>query len=326
MPNFSLTTWIILLFLIVLLLALVFGGGYLLITYTLFHRIFDRPFARPLYDRSPKEIRQDTIIGRGKNWFYANRLDFMDVSITSYDGVRLYGYYRPANDRTNRRLVILVHGWQGHPSEMGAFAEMYLRKMDCHVLMIHMRAHGMSYGDYIGYGLAESQDLLTWIRYMKKILGDSTRILLHGWSMGAATILMTAGSGKLPEEVRAIVADCPFSSLQDQLRYLIRRTIHFAPSVLLTGMSRYTRKYLGYTIAQVSPLAVASRIRVPVLLFHGTEDTMVPPWMSEEIFNQIRAPKKLVFVQGAAHVRAFDVEPAAYENEVEKLMQASKFG
>ena len=97
MPHLNSTvSFLLIIGIILLLLGIVFFGALFLLSKRAFHVIFDRPFPRPAYDRSPMEINQDTIYGRGQNWFYTNRLDFKDLTITSYDGLELFAYYRPA--------------------------------------------------------------------------------------------------------------------------------------------------------------------------------------------------------------------------------------
>ena len=320
----SFVPWLIALMAVLAFVGLAFGLAYFF-TLKCFHYIFDRPYPRPMYDRSPTEINQDTIFGRGQNWFYSNRLDFQDLSVKSYDGIRLIGYYRPAEKRDSKNLVILLHGWKDYPSVMGAFAQMYLEMDDCHILIPHMRAHGMSRGRYVGYGLADSQDLLTWIKYMDRRLGGHLSIVCHGWSMGAATALIAAGSRRMPASVKGIIADSPYSSLEEQLRHTIHRRYHFSPAMLISLIGRFAKKNLGYSVRQVSPKAYAANIRIPVLLIHGTADQFVLPSMSEELFDIIRAPKRLLFVQDAGHVMSYDAAPSSYSSEVEQLLRASGY-
>lgn len=43
------------------------------------------------------------------------------------------------------------------------------------------------------------------------------------------------------------------------------------------------------------------RVRAPLLLLHGTEDELVPPSHSQELFEEAPGPKVLVWVEGADH-------------------------
>lgn len=314
--------WIIWVLFILLFLAAVSAGLFYFLPKYMFHIIFDRPFPRPVYDRSPMEIKQDTIYGRGQNWFYSNRLDFQDLQITSYDGLELYAYYRPADKKDTKLMVVLLHGWRDTPAQMAAFAQMYLQKTDCHILIPHLRAHGMSRGNYIGYGLSDSQDLLMWTAYMERHLQGPLSILYHGWSMGASTALIAAGSGKLSDSVAGVVADCPYDSLENQLRFNIHERYQFAPEFLLKIVSRFVQKELGYTIGQVSPIARADKIKVPVLIIHGTSDTFVPTSMGEALYEKIQSPKRILLIQDAEHIMSYDVAPSSYSSEVDQFLKA----
>lgn len=289
-----------------------------------FHKIFDRPFPRTPYDKSPLQIKQDTIFGRGKNWFYTNRMDFMDLQITSYDGLKLAAYYKPADDKKSKTLIILVHGWRDHPSDMGAYAQLYLDKVDCHVLIPHLRAHGMSQGKHIGYGLFDSQDLIMWINYMRKHLVGPLKIMIHGRSMGAATALMAAGSKKLPDGVTGIVADSPYDSLENQIQQVIRTRYHIRVKFFMKMISRIAAARIGFPVKRASVIDVAGRIKIPVLMFHGAEDNFVPVQMSEDVYNRMQCPKRLLVVEGAKHVMAYDVAPDQYSSEIGKFMKVCK--
>jgi len=323
----SSNVWLIVLIVILslLVLALILIALVAFLARKAWHMVFDRPYPRPLVDRSPKNINQDTLFGRGQNWFYTNRLDFLDLSVTAYDGIKLAGYYRPAERRDSKKLVILLHGYKDVASGMGVFAQVYLQKCDCHILIPHMRAHGMSYGAYTGYGLAESQDLISWIRYMQKILGKDLRIICHGRSMGAATVLLAAGSGRLPPEVKGVVADSSFTSLFALVRHMMRKRYHVAPRFFIREISRVAGRHIEYRPEKVSPIARADRISIPVLLIHGAEDSVIPPAHSEELYQRIRSPKRLLYVEGADHVETYDIAPSAYSTEIDRLLEVSGF-
>jgi len=48
-------------------------------------------------------------------------------------------------------------------------------------------------------------------------------------------------------------------------------------------------------------LESVERIRAPLLLLHGSEDELVPPWHSTELFRRARSLKTLLVVAGADH-------------------------
>ena len=51
--------------------------------------------------------------------------------------------------------------------------------------MIDQRAHGLSEGKTITFGIKERLDCLCWVEYLVERFGKETQILLTGISMGA---------------------------------------------------------------------------------------------------------------------------------------------
>ncbi len=325
MPSGTDLVWMIVL---IVVSALLLIAGAVLLVYVLslkaYHRIFDRPSPRPPYDKSPLKIDQTTIFGKGKNWFYTNRMDFIDLQITSFDRIKLAGYYRPADNKKSRTMIVLIHGWRDHPSDMGAYAQMLLSKTDCHILIPHLRAHGMSQGRFIGYGLYDSQDIITWVRFMERQLGTPVKTILYGRSMGATTALLAAASRKLSASVCGIIADSPFSSLEEELMNTFKYKYHFRGRLLVKLIGRIARTRIGFPIKRASVLPVAGRIKIPVLMFHGAEDTFVLPEMSEDIYDRLACPKRLVIVEKAKHIMGFDASPVKYSDEIGKFLKVCK--
>src|SRR5207244_9348890 len=57
----------------------------------------------------------------------------------------------------------------------------------------------------------------------------------------------------------------------------------------------------AFRVDDVSPVAAAESIRVPVFLVHGTEDDETPPDHSRRVFAALRSQGKLLLVPGARH-------------------------
>ena len=313
---------VILALIIVVLLLIVAGLTWLLIysyAVRVAYRFFGRPAPRPAYDKSPLSIDQSTIFGRGKNWFYSNRMNVLDWQMTAFDGIKLYAYYIPAAKKTTKDVVILIHGFNDAPSVMAAYAQLHLEKRDCHILIPHLRAHGMSEGNFVGYGLFDSQDIAMWMQYLESRLGQGLKIILHGRSMGAACALMTAGSGIAPNTLTGVIADSSFDSLDTEIAYLAQRKYRMQLRPFLMLVRHVVLKRFGFPIEKASPASIASRIPVPVLLFHGTADELVPSYMSDNIYNRIRSPKRICLIEGAAHVMGYDAAPEKYSAEIDKF-------
>src|SRR5690625_6768368 len=97
---------------------------------------------------------------------------------------------------------------------MGLYAEYYYETLGYNVFFADMRGHGESEGDYIGFGWHERLDVIDWTDLLIEKLGPDTEIVMHGVSMGAASVLMASGE-HMPEQVKAIVAESPYTKEYD---------------------------------------------------------------------------------------------------------------
>ena len=97
---------------------------------------------------------------------------------------------------------------------MSPYGKFYWEDLNYNILMPNNRGHGKSEGNYIGFGWHDRLDYIEWIDYIINRSGKDSKILLHGISMGAATVLMTSGED-LPENVKAIVSDCAYTSVNE---------------------------------------------------------------------------------------------------------------
>lgn len=236
------------------------------------------------------------------------------VEIASFDGLKLRGHYLPA-DVQSHRAVVLAHGYNGQGEDMAAFAREY-HAAGYHVLMPDARGHGHSEGRYIGFGWHERKDYARWIDELVRRMGPDAQIVLHGISMGGATVLMTSGE-PLPPQVRCIVSDCAYSSVKDILSYQLRRMYKLPPFPLLPLTSLVCRIRAGYFFGEASVVRQVSKAEKPILFIHGGSDSFVPTAMVHKL-HEAAAPadKPLLIVPGAQHGTAYTTDPEAYKGEL----------
>jgi len=65
---------------------------------------------------------------------------------------------------------------------------------------------------------------------------------------------------------------------------------------------------------------MADTFELPILLFHGTDDDVVPIQTSEEFASAL--PDLVTFypVEGAGHVQAWNVDPRLYERRLREFL------
>ncbi|MCA0384487.1 MAG: alpha/beta hydrolase [Firmicutes bacterium] len=239
--------------------------------------------------------------------------------IQSEDGLALRGYYIPAREKTEK-TVILAHGYSVDATWMSDLAKAYHESFGFNVLMPDARAHGMSEGKYIGFGWMERIDYQLWIqRVISNGAGDA-RIVLHGVSMGAATVMMTSGE-VLPSQVKAVIADCGYTSAYEQLKFRYQVEYAFPDWIALPGTNLLTKWRLGYDFTEASTIKQVKKNRLPMMFIHGEADTYVPYKMVFALYDACHTPKVLYTVPGAGHAKAFETAPESYMLQVKQFLE-----
>lgn len=237
--------------------------------------------------------------------------------LLSEEDLLLNGYYIPAQ-KESHRYVILCHGYKNSAPSMATYAHVY-HNAGWNVLAPDHRAHGYSEGQYIGMGWYEHQDLLEWINLLVK-QDSKAKILLHGISMGASTVMMATGSPKLPANVVAAIEDCGYSSVSKELTDKISRVAGLPAFPWVPVTSLMTKLKAGYFLGDVDCVAAVAKSTTPMLFIHGTEDKFVPFWMLEEVYAAATCPKIKLEVAGAAHAQSMSVNPELYWSTIHSFV------
>lgn len=241
-----------------------------------------------------------------------------EVSIQSEDGLKLHATYFP--NQNEKKVVIGFHGYtsQGMSDYIG-LSDYYL-KHGYSMLLPDARAHGKSEGEYIGFGCLDRKDALGWINWVIEQCKEDVQILLHGTSMGGATVLMTSGL-ELPKQVKGIVSDCGFTSPKEVFTHVLHSMYHLPAYPLIPIADWINQKQAGYGMDECNAAREVRKAKVPILLIHGDADTFVPCTMCEEIYKNCASPKKKLIVKGAAHAESYYKDREAYEQALDQMIE-----
>lgn len=222
-----------------------------------------------------------------------------EVSIYSEDGLKLIGYcYQSLKKEEKTRWVVICHGYDGKAVDMQDQARVF-SEMGFHILMPDARSHGKSQGDSISMGWLERRDIVKWIEFILKRDPDAD-LVLYGISMGAATVMMTAGE-KLPGNVKVVIEDCGYTSVWDEFAYQLKQLYHLPAFPLMYLFEFLVKKRQGFGVREASALNQLKKCHLPILCIHGTKDTFVPVGMVDIIFEQANEPKQKLLIEGAEH-------------------------
>lgn len=258
------------------------------------------------------------VIAPNKEWLFAQELEH--ITIRSRDGLTLHGDFLPAEYRSNK-LAICGHGYTGCGLKDCVSIAVFFHRMGYNCLIVDHRAHGKSEGDYVGFGILDRFDMKAWIDCMEKRFEGDAEIVLYGVSMGATIAVMTAGLTSLSTSVKAVVADCAFTSPYDVFAHILKRDYHLPPFPIMNINNIMCRRKAGYGLRDYSTLDAVQATGVPILFIHGRDDDFVPVWMSEKNYKMCRSPKDILIVDNAAHAASYYENKEAYEAKVKGFLE-----
>lgn len=236
------------------------------------------------------------------------------VQCVSFDGLILTGRYYHLSD--DSPLDIMVHGYRSCSSIDFCGGFRLAREMGHNVLLIDQRACGGSEGRSITFGIKERRDLISWLTYAQCRFGEDKEMNLFGVSMGAATVLMAIDQG-LPPCVRRILADSPYNSPRDIIMVVAGEMGFPAWTWSLVKLS--ARLFCRMDIEESTAMEAVKGSSVPLLIFHGEADSLVPCDMSRAIAAAAPEGTRLVTVPGADHVAGMLVDPVGYRAAVKEF-------
>ena len=282
----------------------------LLITYWCYRMAFyaDRSIPQEEYPL-PKGEAYEPYRDKMVQWIKETRqMPHEDVEITSFDGLKLRGRFFEFSP--DAPIELMFHGYRGSSEQDLSGGVQRCFKVGHSALVIDQRACGRSEGNKITFGILESRDCHSWIRFARQHFGEHRKLILCGISMGAATVLLAAGK-ELPPNVIGVLADCGYTSPKEIIREVIRQ-MKLPPAICYPFVRLAARLFAGFDLEEDSPLEAAARCQVPVILFHGEGDDFVPCSMSVRNYDACNARKRLVTVPGAGHGLAYAVQPHEY--------------
>ncbi len=214
-----------------------------------------------------------------------------EVTLMAEDGTPLHAYLITAAAPTDRTAVV-VHGYTDHPLGMLQYAWLFQHELGCNVLLPALRFHGKSGGTAIQMGWGDRLDVKRWIEELPALLGGEQRIVLHGLSMGAATVMMLSGEENLSPAVRCIVEDCGYMGVWEQFQKELKASYHLPSFPVLHAANLMCRLRFGWDFLEASALDAVRRCTRPMLFIHGGEDHYVPTWMVHPLYYEKGGPKE----------------------------------
>ena len=241
------------------------------------------------------------------------------VHFEATDGVRLEGWKISADP--NRPWIILCHGMGSNRSDLLDVAS-GLHKARFNLPLFDFRGHGGSDGRTTSFGWQEQRDLEGALAFLGQQPDVPARPCgVYGISMGGSVALMVAARD---ERLGAVVVDSVYTNLEESIERHLRLMYPFMPRVpfLWFVLSTYRFRF-GVWPRRISPLESASRLGSrPFLAIQGAADPRLPLEGAERLAAESKSGELWV-VEGAGHLEALALDPAAYVLRVTNVFTSS---
>lgn len=208
---------------------------------------------------------------------FALSVPFEEVYLEASDGVRLHALHARAPGGVSRGVVLHFHGNAENADDLGPRIEDFAAA-GFDVVAPDYRGFGKSGGRIRGERrfIADAE---LWADYVAERYPDAP-VVVSGYSIGTGPAVQVAA------ELRTdlLILEAPFTSLLD----LARDKTPFLPNALLLKYPLRSERHIG-------------EVHAPILVFHGTEDSLIPPTHGRRLATTAGPTATFVPVEGAGH-------------------------
>jgi fermentation-respiration switch protein FrsA (DUF1100 family) len=231
--------------------------------------------------------------------------DYEDVSFAASDGVRIAGWWVPAEATRDRPLLhrtVLMGCGVGDDLANQAGLLRVLVSGGYNVLAFNLRGNGDSGGQWISFGDVERRDVLGAVRWLKGNHPEETKRIygLGGGAGGAALIGAATDPGAEGQSIDALAVFDTYADFHALAESTIKERLYrpfrpWAMRVLLPIASAHAGADLGH----FAPASLVSQLWPrPILVIHGRGDGVVPFSQGQDLFRGATFPKQALWLSG----------------------------
>lgn len=242
--------------------------------------------------------------------------EFANVEEIHNDGLKLAGEYF---DFGCDKCALILQGRAESLLYSYYFAEPY-RRLGFNILVIDTRGHGESEGYFNGCGITESKDVPAWVNHIEAKYNIHT-FVLHGICIGSASAMLASVKKGFPKSVKALVAEGTYHSFYESFREHLKELKKPIYPVVWQMRSICKRRF-GIDVKKQSPIEVADKFTLPLLLMSGKCDMYSLPAKCKTLFDKCASSQKqlVTFDKGAhSHLRINAVEK--YDNTIKNFLE-----
>ena len=122
---------------------------------------------------------------------------------------------------------------------------------------------------------------------------------------------------KKPQNVKAIISDCAYSSAYDVFNNIANKSIILSIIPTMKAYNIYLKYRIGFKLTDVEPKEMVKKCDVPILFIHGDKDMFVPFYMRDVLYNNTSSKfRHKLTINKAGHALSLPLANEKYKNTV----------
>lgn len=222
------------------------------------------------------------------------------------------------NEHVSHSYIVICHQYGGGPQSMEEYAK-HFYELGFNIILPYMRGHGKSAYNNISFGWNDSSDILDWVDSIAD-KDKKSRIALFGVSMGATAVTLAA-SEEMPGNVRFVIADSCYISMDTLIKEYVKTQTDFSSFVMKSLISIFSENRMGISFKSADTIARVRDIVLPIMFINGENDTVVPPLISKKLYENCDAQGvEEVIIENGTHGNNLQADKAIYWAHIDAFL------
>lgn len=247
-------------------------------------------------------------------------LEVAPLFVTTNDGHTLNGHIIYTPSKQPKGTIVFLHGIRA-VKEIFIDSTIYIANKGYNSVLLDLRAHGSSEGEYCTFGYREKYDVIALIDTLLDNKRLTSNIGVWGQSLGGAVALQ---SMQIDKRIQFGIIESTFGDF----RAIVHDYTHYNLKINFKPLTNYiitqTEELGGFDADSIQPINSAMAIKQPVLIVHGSVDNRINNKYGKKIYENLASEyKELIIIDSAKHSNVWKVGGTSYFERVFEFVECA---